>query len=635
MLLIMKIANMKLTLRYTAFYFGFMWLSANPAFAGFLDMPDTEEVPDPERETMLLDLDVPNVRERDPDPQGGPRLNVKEFRVQGIVEYPKLGITRSELIKRVEKIRFDIMNESALLEGGYTLDELSEVSDLLADIEEETKGEHVTSVEVQRLVFLIRDQRRKRGVTLGMIESVADVITRFYREHGFVLAKAYIPEQRVRDGVVTLTLLLGELGEVSANENKRYSDRIIERVFDSSMGKPVTAADMEERLYLVNDLPGLNVRGYFEPGSQVGDTRLNINAAKESWYSANVRIDNHGTEGSGENRLYADTYIYNPTKTGDQIQLGVLASFEPSNTTYGMFRYQTSFFHPRLVLSFGASSNEFTLDNKEIKALNVSGKSKIYDITTSYKLRRSRISNHSLDLVINNIKSNAMIGGKDGAPQSDTVNNLILGYNFDILNERRRILHQGGIHLSQSKMRSDIEGIPDQEPSTILDFNYALLNFFRDPLFKSDNRIMLRTSGQFAGESLASSVQYSLGGPTVARALNVNEFYADDGLYAGIDWIFNGPGFSKVSIAGDKLSDIIQPYFFVDGVYGVKKPPLSDMESDDITAQFGGAGFGLKINLKGIRGNFLYSSVIHREVDSDINEVEKGSKVYFDLQYSF
>src|SRR5690606_34963659 len=87
------------------------------ATAGFLEMPDTTEVPQFERESLLLDMDIPPVRERDPDPQAGPRLNVKEFRIQGIIEYPELGITREKIIEQVEAIRFDMMAENKLLES--------------------------------------------------------------------------------------------------------------------------------------------------------------------------------------------------------------------------------------------------------------------------------------------------------------------------------------------------------------------------------------------------------------------------------------------------------------------------------------------------------------------------------------
>ncbi|SMF30356.1 Hemolysin activation/secretion protein [Alteromonadaceae bacterium Bs31] len=614
------------------------------SIAGFLEMPETEEVPELEEETMLLDLDVPSVRERDPDPQGGPRLNVQEFRVQGIVEFPDLGITREELIRRVEDIRFDIMQEGELLDSGYTLDELGEVSDLLGDIEADTEGEHVTPVEVQRLVFLIRDQRRKRGVTLGMIEAVADVITRYYREHGFILAKAYIPEQRVRDGVVTLTLLLGELGEVEVHDNKRYSDKKIQRTFKGAMGKPVTAKSIEERLHLVNDYPGLSVRGYFEPGSQVGDTRLNINTVGEERFDANVRFDNHGTDSGGENRIYADAYLYNPTHTGDQLQIGVLASFDPANTLYGLIRYQTQILHPRLTLFAGASTNDFALDQfiQEGLEQHIAGKSEVADMGMTWKMKRSRVSNHSIDLSVEQVVTSFELsfpGSQgQGLDSANTVQNAKLAYNFDVLLEKRRALHQGSLGLTSTAV-TDREGnlgdLGDKEGG-IFNFNYAYLKFFRVPFTKSESRLLARSSGQYAGTTLASAVQIGLGGPTRARGFSVNKFYADDAVYLGVDWIFNGPGGDKTTFFGERLRNVLQPYVFIDGAYGYKHPQFEDA-SDAISARLANAGVGLKFNYKSIRSNLIVATSFKDEITtgSEAAAEDEGSKIYFDLQYSF
>src|SRR5690606_22466837 len=124
--------------------------------------------------------------------------------------------------------------------------------------------------------------------------------------------KAYIPEQHVRDGVVNLTLLLGELGEINVQNNKRYSTKTIQNVFNNDLAEPVTNDRIEEKLYLINDLPGLSAQGYFEPGSQVGDTKLNVNVTSERWYDVNVRLDNHGSDRSGEYRLYTDFFLNNP-----------------------------------------------------------------------------------------------------------------------------------------------------------------------------------------------------------------------------------------------------------------------------------------------------------------------------------
>lgn len=607
--------------------------------AGFLEMPGTEEVPEYEKKTLLLDLDVPSVRERDPDPQGGPRLNIQEFRVQGIVEYPKLGITREALIKRVEEIRFDIMQEGKLLDSGYSLDELGELSDLLGNIEEETKGEHVSPVEVQRLVFLIREQRRERGVTLGMIESVADVITRFYRERGFILAKAYIPEQHVRDGVVTLTLLLGELGEVDIHENKRYSERTIARVFNSDMGKPVITQRVEERLYLINDLPGLSARGYFEPGSQVGDTKLNINVLSEKWYSANIRMDNHGAPGSGEYRLYADGFVYNPFGFSDQLQLGVLASFEPMNSTYGLIRYQTNIVHPRLGIYMGASTNSFVLDSvTESSAGNstsfkASGKSAILDAGFNFKLKRTRVQNYSVDFGISEVESKLGYGEQvtNSASSLDIIRNTTLSFSMDKINERKRRLHQATISFVSSQFVEGAEAA-QKESVLVFEYDYALLTFIPLPFTDAESRLLFRSAGQYAGYPVSTSIQFGLGGPMRARGFNVDGFFADDGVYFGVDWLFSGPGGDKIEFFGERLKNIMQPYLYVDSAYGHKYPLLAD----NVSATYANVGFGIKLNFREMRGNLAFSMPIVNEVaDGFDEELPKEMKMFFDLQYSF
>ncbi len=50
----------------------------------------------------------------------------------------------------------------------------------------------------------------------------------------------------VRDGIVTLTLLLGTLGEVEVHSNEMYDTDIITSVFDDDLAQPVTSGVIEE-----------------------------------------------------------------------------------------------------------------------------------------------------------------------------------------------------------------------------------------------------------------------------------------------------------------------------------------------------------------------------------------------------
>ncbi len=615
----------------------FLSLTLDSLAQGFLEMPDTSEVPEYEEDSMLLDLDVPPVSERDPDPQAGPRLNVSEFKLQGLVEYPELGITRSGLVKRVEAIRFDLMKEDQVTGSGYTLDELGEVSDLIAEIESKTGEQHVGPLEVQKLVFLIREQRRKRGVTLGMIETVADTITRYYRERGFILAKAYIPEQKVRDGVVTLTLLLGELGEVSVENRKRISEKLIVKVLKGDMHKPVTSWNIEEALYLVNDIPGVSAQGFFSPGDQVGDTKLTVNLLEEKWYSGNIRFDNHGSENTSENRVYTDLLIHNPLGVGDELYLAVLNTFDPDNSTYEAIRYSSMLGNPRWRAEVGYSTNDFV--SRDIGQGNnlFKGESDVADVSLAYHFKRSRVKNYSMDLSYTDVATEL----DSGATTEQNTQKLTAGFNFDLLNQKKRQLYVGRVSLSSAETESD--GFSGGKGShVIFNYDFTMLSFLNFPFTKNETRLVFKSFGQYAGEGVSNLNQLSLTGPQAVRAFGVNGFQADNAVYVGADWIFGFPKFGGATLFGQPISKVFQPYVFVDVAYG-ELPPFEGSGglvtaagpfNDTATGQLADVGVGLKFNHSNITANLLAASPILDDV-ADVKDKTPATGVYFELQYGF
>lgn len=606
------------------------------AYAGFLDMPEITESLELERKSMLRDLDIPGVKDRNPDPTAGPRLAVKEFRIQGLTEYPELGITRKAINKLVEKIRFDLMAEDKLLESGYTLEELGGLSDLLVDIEEETEKRHVTPIELQKLVWLIRDQRLKRGITLGQIESIADKITKFYRERGFILAKAYIPKQEVRDGIVTLTLLLGMLGDVTVSNNKVYAAASISSAFDNMLTKPVTSSQVEENLYLLNDFPGLSVSGYFEAGHQVGDTKLNINVNNEEKYSSNIRLDNHGTTDTGQYRLFADFQVNNLFGITDALNLSILSASEPSNTNYWKVNYNTKLFSPRWFLNVGASTNQFIVD-QENSSLNLNGIVTTEEISTIFKLNRSRISNDTLELRFQSIISDLQLGDLPdiGNALDEKITTTSLIYMFDFLQEQQKRLHQGNVIYTSGQYEFG-NTVDTGEKFEYITMDYSLLTFMKIPFTESTSRLIVRAGGQYSGKYLSSMSKYALSGPSRARAFAPNVYFADDAIFTSMDLIFNSPDMFDFTVFGEtKFKDIVKPFIFVDYSYGIQRALNSS--SLDVTGELIDAGFGLKFNYSNkTHGNLHFAFPIKSKFsDPDIIVSETGMRVVFDFQYKF
>lgn len=608
-----------------------------PVLAGFLDMPEITESLELERKSMLRDLDIPGVKDRDPDPTAGPRLAVKEFRVQGLVEYPDLGITRKDINKLVEKIRFDLMAEDKLLDSGYTLDELGGLSDLLVDIEEDTVKRHVTPIEVQKLVWLIRDQRLKRGVTLGQIESIADEITKFYRERGFILAKAYIPKQEVRDGIVTLTLLLGTLGSIDINNNKIYSDSILKSVFENMLTNPVTSTEVESNLYLINDFPGVSVNGYFEPGYQVGDTKLTINVKNEEKINSNIRLDNHGTDSTGKYRLYADLQINNLLGNADLVNLSILHASEPDNTEYWRASYETNLFSPRFKIGFGTSENQFLVDKSDLNAtVGIHGKVTILDVSAHYQLTRSRTNNTNINIKYENVYSDLQLGDFIDVDNKldDELNNTSLSYNFDYLNEKSRTLHQGSYKYTDGKFVFGSE-LGQDTNYQFINVDYTMLTFIKVPFTESSSRLILRTNLQYSGKTLPSVSRSSLAGPTKARGYASDIYSADDAFYAGVDWVFNSPDMFDFDFFGlANFKNVAKPFVFLDAAYGIQYD--LDPTKPEINGQLINTGIGLQLSNGNFTGNFHVAFPLNKSFSEDVVAVEDDSmRIIFDFQYKF
>ena len=601
--------------------------------AEFLEMPEIEQFKDAEEKTLLRDLDVPAVRERSPDPTAGPRLAVSEFRIQGLVEFPELGITREALTQLVENIRFVIMGEGKLLESGYTVDELGEISDLLVDIEEETLDRHVTPLEVQKLVWLIREQRGKRGVTLGQIETVANKITSFYRERGFILAKAFIPKQRVRDGVVSLTLLLGVLGEVSIKDNDMYDAESLRSVFDDLLTKPVTNKVIEENLFIINSFPGISVDGYFEPGYQVGDTRVNINVRNEARYNANFSVDNHGTDESGLYRFYADFQVNNVLGIADYMKIGLLQAASPDNTTYWQLAFESNFFSPRFRVGVESSRNQFAVDQTVSANFDLSGEVDVLGIYGKYIQERGRTKNSSYELLGKTIKSDVQLSNISNT--DNELRHFSIKYNLDYLNDANKRLHDGSIEYTRGKFERGAEKSGQDKNYNMLSAEYTLLTFLKVPFTESTSRFIFRSNLQYSGTNLSAIARFSLAGPARLRGFSPSFFTADDALYLGADWVFNSPDIFDIQIASINLKSFAKPFVFFDYGYGQqyeiapgKKDPTGQLADMGIGLQFS-QGYNLSGNLQ------LAYIILDQLSNTDQPAKADSTRLLFDMQYSF
>ena len=251
------------------------------------------------------------------------RLPVFGVVIDGIVPYPKRGITRKKIQAIIDK-RYNQEKGIDLDDNGFTKGDYAAIGHFLREMMDRGGWDQD---DLNNLVKLIQKQNFERGwITVEQLDNIAQAVTDYYREQGFILATAFVPQQEVKDGVVHLKVLEGRLGNVTVSNNQIFADRTLSAPLDYEIGKPVTEEGIESALRRINDLPGVRVRGSFSPGHDVGETTLNLGVLHEQSWTSSILVDNHGSPTTGAVRMYATAQWLNLRNKGQTLMIGALRS---------------------------------------------------------------------------------------------------------------------------------------------------------------------------------------------------------------------------------------------------------------------------------------------------------------------
>ena len=97
-------------------------------------------------------------------------------------------------------------------------------------------------------------------LTLTDLQVMAGKITDHYRKNGYFLAQAYLPAQDIKDGVVTIAIVIGQYGTVSIDNQTNLSNALANNPISGlESGDAIESGPLETRLLLLSDLAGVNV----------------------------------------------------------------------------------------------------------------------------------------------------------------------------------------------------------------------------------------------------------------------------------------------------------------------------------------------------------------------------------------
>ncbi len=626
-----------------------LWAQVLPGGAtpgGALPVPPTSP-PAPPSPADLEPFPVPPAVERPLDPNVGERLFVARFDLQGAVDHPEAGVRLADLKDLVEDLRREHLGLVDVDDNGFTAAERERISEVvrgLVDAEDEDRD----TAALETLIQGLRQQRFRRlaGMTIGQIQEVAAAVTERYRSAGFILAQAIIPAQEVDDGVVIIEVFEGKLGAVVFQGNEMYRDAVLAAPFEDLIDAPVIASGIESAILTTSDYPGISVFGVFQPGTEVGETDLNIRVQDERRLQASLRADNYGTRFTGEYRVFADVQVNNPLGIGDRFYAAFLRQFDPTNSKFWKLEYELPVGLPGTTIGVSGQRNPFDVGS-DLAAADLSGESEIFRLFGRHSLIRSRQTNVSSILTWR--RSNAVTSQAGADIAEDELSVIELQFNFDSIDSRARGLNLGALGFTfglgdllggvGDGKAFDIKAETGRCPSrTGASGACATNNFFKTygsysrlQTLAKDISLLLRTEGQWSSDLLTSLEQFSIGGPASVRAYPVAEALFDSGVFGSLELTANAPGFSHVpAFGGLTWGQVLRVSFFSDFAYGRLNDPVI---SDRASASFYGYGAGLAFGIPGeLQGRVQYARPFS---GADPTSDGDDDRWWFELTYQY
>ncbi|MDD5390289.1 MAG: ShlB/FhaC/HecB family hemolysin secretion/activation protein [Gallionellaceae bacterium] len=353
-------------------------------------------------------------------------------------------------------------------------------------------------------------------LTLRELDALAQRITRYYRDHDCMLARAYIPAQDIKEGIVEIAVLEGQFGEIVLRNQSGLKDRAA-RALTRPLppGRVITGRAVERVTLLADDLHGIEAAATLRPGSVVGTSDFVLELREGKPRDGSLEFDNSGSRYTGRYRLGGSIAFNNPAGIGDRFSARVLSSGE--GLIYGQLGYQMPLGYSGTTLGLSLTQADYQLGS-DFANLDASGTARIAGVTLNHALIRSTQYNLRGRIGFDYKKLRDRIAASGTDKQSRAVSLGLLGdldgqygkSNFSAL------LYSGNLDA------------PATAAGASGGFNKLTLSASHQRYLGSGFSFTAAYSGQLASKNLDSSEKMSLGGPNGVRAYPQAEAAGDD-----------------------------------------------------------------------------------------------------------
>ncbi len=371
-------------------------------------------------------------------------------------------------------------------------------------------------------------------LTLSQLTDMAARITNFYHSHGYPLARAIIPAQTIKAGIVTIQVIEARYGKVNIHNTSRVKDSLLQDTLTAHdwgivTGRVVGQDAIDRSLLLLSDIPGVVVNATLKPGDTVGTSDMFVDVAPAPLVTGSAALDNYGNRYTGSTRAGGTVNLVDPMHYGDVLSVTGLTS--GSGMNYGRGSYESVIDGEDTRLGGAVSALHYILGGP-LANLDGNGTAQVGSLWARHPFVRSmdvnlygQIQFDRLNLQ-DNLNNNAIQDARHldnwtASAQGDSRDQLLTGG----INTWSLGVTSGQLGFNNANAQL-ADAATAKTRGTFTKWNASLV---RLQTVSENNALYLSFSGQWANTNLDPSQQMIAGGPYSVRAYDMAALSGDRG----------------------------------------------------------------------------------------------------------
>ena len=448
----------------------------------------------------------------------------------------------------------------------------------------------ITEAEANNIV----NPFKNKEMNVRDMQQAAGLVTDAYRKKGFITSRAYIPPQKIEQGLLEIRVVEGVTGNIEVKGNRFYKTTLIRNKIDLVKGEPFNYNTLRQGLSAINQQPDRHAKAVITPGKEAGTTDTILNVEDHFPIHAGFTYDNFGSRYVKKDR-YKLTLKDNNLLGWDDILTTEWQKSEKEYYSFLSFRYLLPLMEG-LKVGLYANKSRLTL-GREYTDLNVRGKSKLY----SFYLIKSLMDTDNLD-----INLNAGFDYKDiynfqldEMQSRDRERIAKLGFDADMTDKFGRTLLtyeiDCGIPNIMGGMKSHDEyASRDGSGGEFIKNIWNILRLQRLPF---ESTLLAKAQIQHTSYILTAAEQFQIGGIANVRGYPAAELVGDNGYAMTYEWSCPIYPLSKkiiIPFSKEKVYDRLRFVTFWDWANVVSR---RTQPGERTTNTRSGVGFGIRFNL--------------------------------------